>query len=87
MDMHLERMLRQQRQMGAPSKRILELNPKHPLIRRLAGAVGESDAADRVADAAHLLLDQARIMEGEQLPDPAAFSERLASVMARGISG
>ncbi len=87
MDMHLERMLRQQRQMGAPSKRILELNPKHPLIRRLAGAVGESDAADRVSDAAHLLLDQARIMEGEQLPDPAAFSQRLASVMERGIPG
>ena len=87
MDMHLERMLRQQRQMGVPSKRILELNSKHPLILRLAGALGESDAAERVADAAHLLLDQARIMEGEQLPDPAAFSQRLASVLERGIPG
>jgi molecular chaperone HtpG len=87
MDMHLERMLRQQRQMGAPSKRILEINSRHSLIRRLVGAMGGSDAADRVADAAHLLLDQARIMEGEQLSDPAAFSQRLASVMERGIPG
>jgi molecular chaperone HtpG len=87
MDMHLERMLRQQRQVGVPSKRILELNPRHPLIRRLAGAVSGSDAAERIADAAYLLLDQARIMEGEKLPDPIAFSQRLASVMERGMAG
>ena len=40
---------------------------------------------DRLADAAHLLLDQARVLEGEPLPDPAAFARRLESVIASGL--
>ena len=32
------------------------------------------------------LLDQARILEGETLPDPAAFAKRLSSVLARGLT-
>jgi molecular chaperone HtpG len=39
-----------------------------------------------VEDAAHLLLDQARILEGEALPDPTAFSKRLAAFMERGVT-
>ena len=39
---------------------------------------------DALSDAAQLLLDQARIAEGEPLPDGSAFSRRLADVMAKG---
>ena len=38
-----------------------------------------------LADAALLLMDQARIVEGEPIPDPAAFSRRLASMMEKGL--
>ncbi|HYB57331.1 MAG TPA: molecular chaperone HtpG, partial [Alphaproteobacteria bacterium] len=65
MDMHLERILRQHKQLAAGSKRILELNPRHPLIKELARHVSEKGASDRLADYAYLLLDQARIVEGE----------------------
>jgi molecular chaperone HtpG len=92
MDMHLERLLKQHRQLDASATRILEVNPSHPLIRRLAeraGAAGEGAAGEAASngldDAAWLLLDQARIVEGEQLPDPAAFARRLAAVMEKGI--
>jgi molecular chaperone HtpG len=85
MDMHLERLLKQHRQLDTASKRILEVNPRHKLIERLAATVGESGASDQLAEFAWLLLDQARIIEGEQLPDPPAFARRLASLLERGL--
>ena len=87
-DMHLERLLKQHRQMdaGQVTPRILEVNPRHALIRRLADLARDGDGADGVlADAALLPLDQARIVEGEPIPDPAAFSRRLASMMEKGL--
>jgi molecular chaperone HtpG len=85
MDMHLERLLKQHRQLDSGSKRILELNPRHTLIERLAASVGESGASDQLSEFAWLLLDQARIVEGEQLPDPPAFARRLATLLERGL--
>ena len=85
MDMHLERLLKQHRQLETASKRILELNPRHKLIERLAASVGEAGASDQLSEFAWLLLDQARIVEGEQLPDPPAFARRLATLLERGL--
>jgi len=90
-DMHLERLLKQHQQLDHAAKRVLEVNPGHPLIRRLAerlagdGAAG-AETGEPLADAAHLLLDQARILEGEPLPDPAAFGRRLTSLVERGLT-
>jgi molecular chaperone HtpG len=83
MDMRLERMLKAHNQLNTASVRILEINPKHALIKNMANAATKGGAADDMADLAHLLLDQARIIEGEPLPDPAAFSRRMATVMAK----
>ena len=85
MDMHLERLLKQHRQLDSAAKRILEINPHHRLIERLAAAVGETGASDQLGEFAWLLLDQARIVEGEQLPDPPAFARRLAMLLERGL--
>lgn len=59
MDMHLERLLRQHKQLDKASTRILEINPGHPLIKALAVRAQQSGAVDALEDAAHLLLDQA----------------------------
>ncbi len=85
MDMHFERLLKQHRQIDTIAKRILELNPRHTLIERLAASVGEAGASDQIGEFAWLLLDQARIIEGEQLPDPPAFARRLALLLERGL--
>jgi len=85
-DMHFERLLKQHRQLDTMSKRILELNPRHKLIERLAATVGEAGASDQLSEFAWLLLDQARIIEGEQLPDAAAFARRLSTALERGLS-
>ncbi len=85
MDMHFERLLKQHRQLDTTAKRILELNPRHKLIERLAATVGDIGASDQIGEFAWLLLDQARIVEGEQLPDPPAFARRLAVLLERGL--
>jgi len=85
MDLHLERLLKQHRQLDTMSKRILELNPRHRLIERLAAIVGEAGASDQLSEFAWLFLDQARIVEGEQLSDPPAFARRLATLLERGL--
>ncbi|MDX9861179.1 MAG: molecular chaperone HtpG [Rhodospirillales bacterium] len=86
-DLRLERMLRQARRAEATT-RVLEVNPRHPLIGRLADQVKDTGAAgaDAIKDAALLLLDQARIQEGEPVADPAAFAKRLSRVMERGFA-
>ncbi len=87
MDMYLERMMKKHSQLGAgmEAARVLEINPGHPLIERLNAVLKDGGEEASVADAAHLLLDQARIAEGEPVPDPVAFSRRLASVMEKGL--
>jgi len=81
MSLHLARMLKQHGE-GADLgiRKVLEVNPKHALIKRFETLDGAS-----VTDAALLLLDQARIVEGEAVPDPAAFGRRLAKVMEKGL--
>ena len=38
-------------------------------------------------DAAHLLFDEARVLDGERPGDPRSFSERLGRVLSRGLAG
>lgn len=85
MDRTLEKLLSRQKESGiSVSAPILEINPSHPLIKALGEQVKSKGAAS-VADAAQLLLDQAFIIEGEQVPDPTAFARRLADVMAKAL--
>ncbi|HEC14274.1 MAG TPA: molecular chaperone HtpG, partial [Rhodospirillales bacterium] len=74
MDMYLERMMKKHSQRGAgmTAARVLEINPAHPLIERLGAVLKDAGDETVIEDAAHLLLDQARIAEGEPVPDPVA---------------
>lgn len=85
LDMRLERMLKQHNQLDAAFPRILEINPSHPLIRGLADAAGNAEHKDALDDIAWLLLDQARIIEGDPVPDPGAFARRMSDALARGL--
>jgi molecular chaperone HtpG len=87
LDMNLQRLLKQQGQLTAITPRVLELNPKHALITGLAAKAAESGAADTLKDAAHLLLDQARIIEGEPVTDPAAYAKRMSDIMTAAFGG
>ncbi|RCK52291.1 heat shock protein 90 [Thalassospira profundimaris] len=85
MDLRMERLMKQHNRVDDVSARILEINPKHSLIRKLSDLAKADAKAPVLEDAAQLLLDQARILEGESLPDPVAFARRLDSVMEKGL--
>ncbi|KFG69442.1 molecular chaperone HtpG [Microvirga sp. BSC39] len=81
MDRQLERLLARAGQLPSATKPILEINPRHDLIVALAN-LGDDEGTLR-EDVAHLLLDEARILDGELPADAKAFSQRLARVMRR----
>jgi molecular chaperone HtpG len=79
MDRNLERLLSRQKDSGVSvSAPVLEINAGHGLIKALT-------KSDDVADAAQLLLDQAYILEGEQVADPAGFARRMGAVMQKAF--
>jgi molecular chaperone HtpG len=84
MGIHLEKLLRQHQQTNARPPRILELNPRHAVIRHLADQAGQENAAVTLGDSVWLLFDQARIVEGETPADPQAFARRLSHLLERG---
>ncbi|MBK5911143.1 molecular chaperone HtpG [Rhodothalassium salexigens] len=85
MDMHLERMLKAHQQMAQAMPKVLEINPGHAMVRAMAEAAGKGDAPI-LEDAAWLLFDQARVLEGETPDDPAAFSRRLSRLITQGLA-
>ncbi len=88
MDVNLERLLKRHGQLEHGMPRVLELNPSHAMITTLAERAKAERASDDslLKDAAHLLLDQARIVEGETPTDPSEFARRLGTVMARAFT-
>jgi molecular chaperone HtpG len=66
-------------------KRILELNPGHPLISGLRQAQKERPDDPTVAETAELLYGTALLAEGGALDDPARFAELLANQLTRAL--
>ena len=64
--------------------RILELNENHPLLLKL-NKIHEKDK-HIISDAAHMLLDQAKILEGQIPSDLTNFSKRLTGFMTKSLN-
>ena len=77
MGRHLEQILKASGQNIPGSKPILEINPDHPIIKKIDG---EKDN-DLFTDWSHILFDQALLSEGGQLTDPVSFVNKLNSMI------
>lgn len=85
MSIHLERLMRNHQQQTAfASSRILKVNPYHPLIIKLADSMFDDKERPTVEEVCRLLLDQAKIAEGEAISDSSFFSEKLSDYILRG---
>jgi molecular chaperone HtpG len=75
---HMQKILSQMGQdyPGATSKRILEINPTHPVIEKML-----SLSADQQKLWTEVLYSQSLLNEGSSLPDPKKFSQQLAELM------
>lgn len=84
-DRQFERLLNAAGRLDNAAKPILEINPRHERIVTLA-KLGKDERAFK-EDVAHLLYDEARVLDGDKPADAKAFSERLARLIARGLPG
>ncbi|MBE6393524.1 MAG: molecular chaperone HtpG [Lentisphaerae bacterium] len=81
---HMERLFRAMNQAVPESKRILELNPEHPLIAALNDMAGDAENPD-LKKYANVLWDQALLSEGSPIKDTAAFVKNVTELMLKGI--
>jgi molecular chaperone HtpG len=82
-DLQLSKLLAGAGRLPSAAKPVLEINPRHDLIVSLA-TLGDDERATK-EDAAHLLYDEARVLDGEPPADAKAFSKRLARVLGRAL--
>ena len=80
-DKQFEKIIARHQGGSALAKPVLELNPRHAIVTAMTRHLADADKS-LVDDAAHLLLGQARILDGEAPSHPADFGRRLARVMA-----
>jgi molecular chaperone HtpG len=81
----LEKMYRAMGQQVPPVKRILELNPEHPLVTGLRTAHEQRADDPNLPETAELLYGTALLAEGGDLADPARFAKLLADRLARTV--
>lgn len=77
MDMRMERFLIEQKQLHHASAKILEINPKHHIILKIQNNMSAEESSELV----RLLFDQACIIEGESISDPAGFCKRMNNLI------
>jgi len=77
MSSNMERILKQAGQNVPDMKPILEINPDHELVKRLA----KMRSADKIADYASILFDQAVLAEGALPEDPAGFVRKINALL------
>ena len=82
----LEKLLMKGKGGGAKQRRILELNPNHPVVAGLERRAASADDAT-VARYAELLFGYACLAEGSEVPDPVRFNASLTELLAEGLGG
>jgi molecular chaperone HtpG len=78
----MQEMLRQMGQDNMPEiKPILEINPTHPIVKKLGGVKDDND----FEEISRLLLEQALLIEGVEIKNPANFVKRINSMMEKAL--
>ena len=82
---HMERLFRAMNQAVPVSKRILELNGDHPLIAAFSAKLAANSEDENLKRYAGILYDQALLLEGSPLPDPAAFAKEVVELLSAAV--
>jgi molecular chaperone HtpG len=82
----VERMLKQWGQKVPTQRRILEINPTHPLIERLGQLAADAPTSPTLTDAVEILYAQALLTEGSPLPDANGFARRLTALLTSSVA-
>ena len=87
MDPQLEKILQQHNQLQqAASLKILEINPDHKLIKKLAKMSKDKASVGDIENIGILLYEQSMILDGEKPSDPVNFSKKLIDTISASLS-
>ena len=81
MNANMERIMKAMNQEMPPVKRVLELNPTHPVMPKLLAMVEADAASETLGDYADLLYSQALLTEGSPIKDTAHFAQLVSKLM------
>jgi molecular chaperone HtpG len=80
---YLERMLRERGHAVQKGKRILEINPQHPLVESMRALAEQDASSERLTTFIETLYDQALVTEGSPIEDPARFAKNLTQLLTQ----
>ena len=81
MSAHMEKIMKSMNQDSPPSKRVLEINPKHPVAKIILTLFKNDTKNKKLNDYIELLYDQALITEGTPIKDPLKFNKLISELM------
>lgn len=84
-DPHMEKLLKAMGQEVTATKRILEINPDHPLLAAMNKIFEKNSGEAVLKDCIHLLYDQALLLEGSKPQDPSAFTQAVTRLMVESL--
>ena len=85
MDIQMQRLMKAHDPNFQDQPRILEINPKHDVVKGLNALVSNASESEVVRDASYMMFEQSLILEGKPPQDVAAFSQRITRLMTRGL--
>jgi len=83
---HIERLLRANNQNVPAARRILEINPTHQVVQHLRDLHASNPEAPQATAWVELLYDQALLLEGSPIDDPARFARQMTALMTATLA-
>jgi molecular chaperone HtpG len=86
MNANMERIMKAMNQAVPESKRVLELNPTHPILKVMTDIFKSNKEDSRLAEYTELLYDQALLTEGSAIKDPLRFTRLVSELMVKAAA-
>ncbi len=83
---YMERIMKSMNQDMPKTKRILELNPDHPIVSSMKKLYEIDPESGKLGEFSELLYDQALLAEGSPIANPLQFSKKVADLMVLGLN-
>ncbi len=82
MNVRMERLLIEQKQLNRRTTKILEINPKHKIVQTIANAIKSCTTGDRTADLVEIIFYEVCLTEGEIIENPCDFVNKINKILS-----